>query len=384
MTTLVGSAAAGNQNSTTITMTWPADLQADDLALLWWSHVSTATPTTGPPAFTLTEAFTANTGNHISRMYTKTLTGTESGTFDLIVDNANRHSACLVIYRGVSGVDTYVVADTAASSTSHTPPTLVTGVPDTSNIQVYAERLGSGTTDITAPTDYIRRVHTSTLASGTGGTYVAVADDGLTVSYPGNASVTPDPWTGSALTDNVVMWSVSLAPEPLPDLLWRAGEIVDFRGLNARAERYVLQTDNQSVTSSTAYIDSALRVTFPPDQRYLIRVELPYEASTTGDFKWAYSYSGGSEQYHRFTQAYALSAGSGVNTGADIIMRRLFRVTDGRAGGTGAGNVQVVREEGHFLTGTGGELVLRFSQWTSDATPTILRNGGILRYRRIQ
>jgi hypothetical protein len=74
------------------------------------------------------------------------------------------------------------------------------------------ERASSGTTNWT--TSFTERADTMTLATGTGGTICALADDGLATPRTAGVGVTPPNWVsaGAFASANVLTWSIALRP----------------------------------------------------------------------------------------------------------------------------------------------------------------------------
>jgi hypothetical protein len=210
----VNSAVAGG-NLATITPTWPSVL-AGDTALLAWALQSTTTPT-DPGAFTLDQTDNSTSGAMTSRIYHRNCDGTESGSFNLTVSVANRQSAALAAYRGchsTSPIDAIAVRNETVSGTTHACPSVTTGFADCAVITVISERSTTGTNDWTAPSGYTGRADTTTLATGSGGSITAIADDGLAAGRPAGTVVTPPVWTSANAfaTANVVTWTISLRP----------------------------------------------------------------------------------------------------------------------------------------------------------------------------
>jgi hypothetical protein len=217
MVSFVNSAVAG-ANLATIAPTWPSVL-AGDTALLTWALQSTMTPT-DPGAFVLDQTDNATTGAMTSRVYHRNCDGSETGSFNLTASGANRMSAALAVYRGchlTSPIDTISVRNEGTSGTTHACPSVTTGFADCVVVTVISERSTTGTNGWTPPSGYTERADTTTLATGSGGTVTAIADDGLASGRSAGTVVTPPVWTSTNAfaTANVVIWTISLRPLPV-------------------------------------------------------------------------------------------------------------------------------------------------------------------------
>ena len=242
--------ATGGTATDPITITWPGGLAADDVALVFWTMQSTTVPTT-PSGFTLVTNNDGGAGSIRTYIYRDVLAGSESGSLTLTCNLANRHSACLVIYRGcdpTTPVDGTPSVDTAhTTGTTHNNPAYT---PTQANcviltsIHERATNIDTAWTAPTTPTTYTERADTLTLATGSGGTITAVADDGLAAGRDTSA-VTPGVWTGNhgTGTGNIVTYTLALRP-----LVVGGG-----------TDHTVDQTDDAGLTDSWAFeIDQAV------------------------------------------------------------------------------------------------------------------------------
>jgi len=222
--TFIASGVDGGNASTLTGLTWPT-VQAGDLALLVWTGVSTTT-WTDPSGWTLVAEHNGGSGSLRSRLYYRVCTGSESGSITLTHADINRQSAVLAVYRGAhptSPIDAWADRDEDTATDVHACPQVTTGHADCVIVTAVGERVTGGTTDYTPPTGYTERADTDALASGTGGTITALADDGLATSRPSGTSVTPPPWVGAVSTGNVVTWTISVRPDA-PSTLGPAAE----------------------------------------------------------------------------------------------------------------------------------------------------------------
>lgn len=208
-------ADSGGGNSTSITdLTWPS-VAAGDVALLWWVMTNTTTAT-NPSGFTLEQQLDGDSGSMRVRFQSKICTGAESGALTLTGDTTNRMSACLAVYRGchpTSPVNAFTSNDEGSSVSTHACAAVTPTVPSAVIVTAVSERATTGTTNWT--TSYTERTDSLTLATGTGGTITAIADDGLAAGR-GLSAVTPPNWVSADTfsTANVITWSVALASAP--------------------------------------------------------------------------------------------------------------------------------------------------------------------------
>lgn len=237
--TFVGSDVGGGNIATLPAgdLVWPT-VQADDVALLFWTMSTTVTPTT-PTDFTLVTNNDGGAGSLRIYIYRKVCTGSEGGTnVGCTVTAATRQSAAIVVYRGV---DTTTPVDgtpsfdgTHATGTTHDNPAYTPSVSGCAIVTSIHERATNVDTAWTPPTDYTERADTLTEATGSGGTITAVADDGLLVSNPSGTPVTPGVWTGNHGTGTPNIGTYTLA----------------LRAASAGTEHTVTPTDSAGLTDS--------------------------------------------------------------------------------------------------------------------------------------
>lgn len=217
--TFVGSDVGGGNVATIAAgdLVWPT-VQADDVALLFWTMSTTVTPTT-PTDFTLVTNNDGGAGSLRTYIYRKVCTGSEDGTdVGCTVSLATRQSACIVVWRGVNTttpVDGTPSFDgTHTTGTTHDNPAYTPSVSGCAIVTSIHERATNVDTAWTPPTDYTERADTLTEATGSGGTITAVADDGLLVSNPSGTPVTPGVWTGNhgTGTPNIGTYTLALRP----------------------------------------------------------------------------------------------------------------------------------------------------------------------------
>jgi hypothetical protein len=168
---------------------------------------------------------------------------------------------------------------------------------------------------------------------------------------------------------------------------WFAGQIATADRMNARNMELIAQEGDLTLTTTTA---TASEIVFLPEPNavYSYWLYISYSADTDTDMFWEW----GSEAstgvlMASFTQAYATDAGTGVNTGSLIVMRRPGNTTNRVAGGSDVANFHSAYDSGTFSTNgapTQQTLYVARNSAGSGGT-TILRGGNQTRmiYQRI-
>lgn len=162
---------------------------------------------------------------------------------------------------------------------------------------------------------------------------------------------------------------------------FQAGQRLTADLLRALAIDSVSNGDDQTVTSSTALIDSNLSVTVEATAIYKYRLMASYTASTGGDIQFAWSVpTGGTMQ--RWTWGIGPGSTGGAGDAETISMRRPDAGTAVSAGG--GTTTRGYHEEGTFIGGSvDGDFTLRFAQDTSNATGTVLTSSSRVEFQRI-
>lgn len=239
MVTFVSADAGGgnvaNINTATDPVVWPT-VAAKDIAFVFWIMQNTVTPVTTGWTVPANGSFDGSSGASRYRLMWKACDGTESGNLSLTNTGptANRQSATLVVYRGLDNTNPIDVLasprDETVSGTTHACPSVTTGVANAPVICAIGERATTGTNAWTPPSSPFNneRADSDGAATGSGGTIVAWADDGLAVTRSAGTSVTPGVWTSgnSFATANVVTWTMSLNPAAIG----RVGQLVSQYG----------------------------------------------------------------------------------------------------------------------------------------------------------
>jgi len=197
-----------------------AAAQSGDLAIIPWVFLNTVTPT-NPTSESWTQVLdnTAGATDCRGRILSLSCDGTESGEITGWSNGgtANRQAAILLVLRGYQFISGFAVRDETANSTSHDCPALTTSDGFGGNfpangdtILTFAFDRAASTAAIAPPSGWSVRTNGVFAATGTGGTVVGVADDGLTDA----ASFTVDPaaWTGFVSSDDAFTVTMSLRP----------------------------------------------------------------------------------------------------------------------------------------------------------------------------
>lgn len=225
MVSLVGADPGGgnvaNINTAADPVVWPA-VAAKDVAFVFWIMQNTVTPVTTGWTVPANGSFDGTSGASRYRLMWRACDGTESGNVGLTNTGptANRQCATLVVYRGLDNTNPIDVLASplqeTVSGTTHQPPAVTIGVANAPVITAIGERSTTGTNAWTPPGSPFNneRADSDGAATGSGGTIVAWADDGLAVTRSAGTTVTPGVWTsGNAFaTANVVTWTMSLNP----------------------------------------------------------------------------------------------------------------------------------------------------------------------------
>lgn len=205
-------------NLTSITIAW-TNLNAviGDVVLLGWAWQAGMTAT-NPTGFTQDITSNSTTGSMTSRIFHRTVDGTESGNITFGQNVANRQSATAAVYRGLHPTSplggAIQVRQETVSGTTHVNPTYTTTFPDEVVCTMCCERSTTGTTGWTPPASYTERADTTTLATGSGGTVTSWADDGIITNRAAATAVTPGVWTSTNAfaTANVTTYTLGLRP----------------------------------------------------------------------------------------------------------------------------------------------------------------------------
>lgn len=208
--------------SATDPVTWPTGgnaPQSGDIAVIAWAMQNTVTPTTTGWTVPTNGSADSTSGALRMRVMWRVCTGSESGTITLTNSGSviNRQCAVLAIWRGVDNttpIDQIQFLAETTAGTTHACPSVTLGVANAAVVAVVGERVSSGTNAWTPPSGYTEREDSDGVATGSGGTSCAIADDGLATSRSSGTVVTPGAWTSgnSISTANVVTFTLSLKP----------------------------------------------------------------------------------------------------------------------------------------------------------------------------
>lgn len=256
MGTFVGASGNGGNvtalttaNSTPIT--WPAGVQAGDIALLAWSFGDSTVTATDPTSQTFTLIAQVTDGNLKSRLLKRICDGSETGTISgWSTSLQNRQTAVLYVVRGYSDLGGSVSRQETVTGTSHDCPaiTSASGAADGDSIVVIgADRAGS--TTASPPAGFSERTGTEGAAVGTGGTITTIADDGL--STGATLPVDPAAFTGYVSSGTAVTWTIALRPA-VTSLTLTASGTATSSGSAALAESLAVSSSGAAASSGSA------------------------------------------------------------------------------------------------------------------------------------
>lgn len=210
----IGGDGSTENNTTNVTVQW-ADVGAfmpGDLALLFWTHNSASTETTLPTGFTSVDSQTDN--NVLMSLWSKVLTGTETGNVTCGLGGAARHSVAMVVLRGYSGIHLVTKAADTGTDAIHTAPAATPTIPGVGVIIANGERIATGSSSMTAPAGYTTAAIGS--AVGTAGSFTGTAYEGsagfLQVPHDPSVAINPGDMTNNAAASDVSVMTVLLTP----------------------------------------------------------------------------------------------------------------------------------------------------------------------------
>lgn len=199
--TFVGD-GSDTQNSTSLSVPWPAT-DSNDVAVLFWRHRTNQGTITGPSGWTLLENATVNTD--ACRVYYRVCDGSESGNVTVSVGAASKQQAIMSVYRGVDTTDPIDDHDWR-TGTSNGPVT--TTVADATIITSFSCR-SSVLADFTAPTGYTVRGGDEDLGTTGGGASTLGVSDLIGTRSTGTYN--PPDYTTN-ITSSGLSWTVALKP----------------------------------------------------------------------------------------------------------------------------------------------------------------------------
>lgn len=174
----------------------------------------------------------------------------------------------------------------------------------------------------------------------------------------------------------------------LPFPAWQPGNRITAARLNARNTVVVEQASDQTMTSSTTYVNTNLILPGEVNAVYEYRLLVSYSATVTPDLKFAWTVPSGAAA-RRFSISREAAATAGLNTGVGIIMRSPGTGTDVLAGGGSADGAAppdffFALDDGLItMGGTAGNCTVQFAQNSSNSNQTIFRAQSRLIYRRV-
>lgn len=204
-----GATVAATTSVVGVNLVLPAGLQTGDVAWLVHAYNPTTADSVLPVGWSTedTQDFSATLR---ARLYSKALTGADSGT-TVAITNAlsQRLGATVEVYRGVVGRNALAARLETAATAAHTGPSGV-AVQDGMSFVAYAERSSSPSASLTAPVGYTLRDSSFGLGNGAISTGMA---DRLTV-LPVGSTFGGGTWTADVANTAVVLWAVALTETP--------------------------------------------------------------------------------------------------------------------------------------------------------------------------
>ena len=171
-------------------------------------------------------------------------------------------------------------------------------------------------------------------------------------------------------------------------ILFAAGQKIRASDLNFIVPGFVKKPSNQSLPSNTTLQnDTALLLPVLANASYAIEAVIIFEAGTTGDAKFAFSWPASSTFPWGLT-AYGTGGPGAGSVGGSIFSAAFGTPTSGSSffavGGAGAGNQNLCIMKGTITTtASAGNVQVMWAENTSDATPTIVSAGSTLRADRV-
>jgi trimeric autotransporter adhesin len=196
---------SGGGNLTSVSLTIPATVAANDGMVAAFTYSAASAPITHPAGWTVVS--TATTGSLVTALLSRVAQAGDAGASATwtVTGAAARIAAAIVAY---SGTDTTTLIDASASATSTTTPTTPTVAAVTAGaieVQIVSQR-GGTTGNWTPPGGITERQDIA--VSGGGGQSLAVGDS-LTGLASG-ASAGGGAWTPAVSTTTYTMWTVLL------------------------------------------------------------------------------------------------------------------------------------------------------------------------------
>jgi hypothetical protein len=218
MVSFVGQVTGSANNVVSMNLTWPT-VSPGNLAIVSWTMANTNVPASTPSGFTLLGNLDSTTGSCRAYVYYKLCSGSEDGTtLTLTCDGANRHVSALDVWGGTIDQSNPIpafqmLAHAGAAATSTPCPQITIPYNDCVVAAGIHERNSNGTSGWTPPTGYTERSDRANVA--TGGTSVAVADDGLASGRTAGQLVTPPNFTSTNAfsTASRVAYTLAISPD---------------------------------------------------------------------------------------------------------------------------------------------------------------------------
>lgn len=244
---LVASVAGGTGglSSAAFNVAWPT-VAPGDLALFHWVF-ATATPASTLPGFLTQGGVNHVAGGGRQEVWAHPCDGSETGSLTATCTGANRHCGILSIIRAQDLVTPINALSTFAQSgvsPNYDCPSATATVPDTVALVSVAERSGTNAaTSFTPPAGFSEPAppNGEVFSAGSGGTGIAVANDGFTPGRPTGvvnpANYSSDNATGTQAASTITVLIAPLVvpagiiPAPtrprvfvIPPATWRRGQ----------------------------------------------------------------------------------------------------------------------------------------------------------------
>lgn len=170
----------------------------------------------------------------------------------------------------------------------------------------------------------------------------------------------------------------------MPYPVFTAGQRLTAGNLSAMQWQNVIQSADQTVASSTAFVNSGLSFAGAAGAIYKYSLEVAYGAIPAADIKFDWTVPVGADM-NRYVISLSDTIGAGGSeTEAAVEMRRPNPGTAIAAGSGASTNFHAYLEWGRVtMDATAGAVTFRFTQFVSNATATTLRANSILWYVRV-
>lgn len=124
----VNSATGVSGNTVSVSVTYPASINAGDLLVYFWAQGNTATTQSAEPSGITQVGSEITNGDRRYRIYYRVADGTETGSITWTVSASVRQTACILHYSGTHAtpLDVAGTPNTTASATTINAPSVTT------------------------------------------------------------------------------------------------------------------------------------------------------------------------------------------------------------------------------------------------------------------